>query len=335
MGSLHLFGSYHKLASISSKQSPTDLYKVVESANSVLRSVSKALLLIIEPTDDATTKDPPRIVKDLISILCSVLKFLVSHIPTSSKKMRRLVQERELEYLSVFFSIITFDIAIPIVKSFHRITKDNYMSLLLQAAQNSKSQLSKDAASICFALLQLLKSVLQFSGSQKNHSLSHRWAELVETIKMAAVAEISNLWNASGAYYTETDNSGSIENTEETRTLSREERILRLVRKDTLWYLCSIVHETLSLDLTHRTDPQDSSVNRFVQNKLEQSLSSLLTRYSITSDNESESGARKLNDMGTVEKGMIAAVVEQLWLRSRELSIDSSGRTSEGGTAIS
>ena len=87
--------------------------------------------------------------------------------------------------------------------------------------------------------------------------------------------------------------------------------------------------------MTHRTDPQDSSVNRFVQNKLEQSLSSLLTRYSITSDNESESGARKLNDMGTVEKGMIAAVVEQLWLRSRELSIDSSGRRSEGGTAIS
>lgn len=172
---------------------------------------------------------------------------------------------------------LTMRILRPIIKGFYTISVHEFRSGLQETNRKSVTiDIRPDILSIVKRLVECLRA------------LKADTRELCEFITFETVKEIEDLW--------------SVEVDRQVTTLdrTREHRLRKLARKDSLWYHCSVLH--LALDQLPPLTASDASDQSLLSSTTVQVLAGLIHQF------------EGQIPVDVAARGMMLAVVEKAWL---------------------
>jgi len=204
---------------------------------------------------------------DVISCLCNLLLGLLnSTLPLAPRHA----------LLPHILGDLTICIVRPIIRGFHTLSVHELTSAVKEKTRKkTKLDVRPDLLNILRKLIECLRT------------LKARTRDLREFMVFEAAKEVEALWSSEGSK-------------QPTDEPSREERIEKLARKDSLWYQCSVLHAALD-----RFPPLKAS-----EVGDESLLSSEAVRVLADLARHFERGI----PVDEVAKGMVLGVVEKAWL---------------------
>lgn len=319
---LNIFSSYNKLHQLAYvEQSQEDHLRasgrLLHSATLVLRAVAKTLRTILTPSSKLICTQA--VIADVNAVLCSTLSRVILLLGTGGadkKKSKNTSKPPDLPSLNSLFAVLASDIVVPLIKAFGNLSKAMLPAVFLATKrhlQGSVTQSELEPAhrnATLDGLLTTLKDIGATVSSENRFGLG-----LLNVIRLSAIAEIDRIYTLSGKEPTDVINplSPVYESPRvcPVTSLSRRERLLRLGRKDALWYLCAVINDAI---LPKNPTRHESVMFAVVQSESEAALSTILGRCSVPESITPYRGQERLLKMDMVEMGMVASVTEKIWL---------------------
>ncbi|KAH8103251.1 hypothetical protein DFH11DRAFT_1655323 [Phellopilus nigrolimitatus] len=331
--SVRIFSSYRKLLCASvTEGSPTNVsVSLISSAIDVVRALGNALLTVVH--SQQKLRDPLDVIKGVNAILLSTLSCVFSAIRLVNEKLSgRPVRPSSRKHdfvplLDQLFNTLTSDFVAPLIKSINQLSR-NFLSSTLHEVQSRRKRHSEvfiDSRSqldIRPSLLTTLGSILSMARDSVVN-LRHLYMGLVNTVMISAVAEISRLWSPAGYTPSALTKEQTImaypnkSRRDQLVKLSHQQRMERLARKDTLWYMGAVVREALFSEVLSRTGCSTNCTTPtmlIAEEKIEDILSKLLVRCTAAMYPHPEPETRSIREMCEVEKGMVMGIIEKAWL---------------------
>ena len=212
--------------------------------------------------------------------------------------------------LDRFVGSVVTDIVLPIIKSITRLSLEVSKPLFSQSTlSRMMTSDPSDANDICASLLGIVLRVL--SRLKDGPCPSSTQASCC-CIAASAMFEISRLWPIASSVNIPANHTSELGFGASPH--HRLDRINRLAQKDTIWYLCSIVHATLPPTISQVVMPSrrhDSNIDEMIQDEIKAILSDLLVRCFSSI----EGGEVLYGDLKTliteVEMGLLFTIVEK------------------------
>ncbi|KZT08934.1 uncharacterized protein LAESUDRAFT_566792 [Laetiporus sulphureus 93-53] len=227
--------------------------------------------------------------------------------------------------------VLTETILVPAIRAFRPLSSAHLSVLLAPRAKKKvATKLPSDIRPDLFSLLDRTISALEeFS------SLVTRRAAVIFTIRtvkqvvaLETVRELQRLYAGDHASGSDA-NSKSKSTLHDARVSQTSERMESLIRKDTLWYLCNVLHLVLPLGAGASVPTPQRDQDELLDDAIFGALSSVLRRTRTTAHFEGgtappgniiDEGSRRgtierpTPDMGDVERGVVLALAERVWL---------------------
>ncbi|KAF8508479.1 hypothetical protein JB92DRAFT_2952842 [Gautieria morchelliformis] len=247
-----------------------------ETAQAILILNIKRSLAALENLLTAVIARGPSVVPissrvDVASCLCNLLLSLLnSTLPLGPQH----------SILPQILGELTMRIIRPIIRGFHIISVHGFASIGLKESsrRSAPPDIRPDLLSIMRRLIDCLRA------------LKERTRELREFIIFETVKEIESLWTIA----TDTEST--------TPEHTRQRRVGKLARKDSLWYHCSVLH--VALDLLPPATTHESGTQSLLSSAAVQVLAGIIHHFDSQTPPD------------IVARGMMLAVVEKAWLSS-------------------
>jgi hypothetical protein len=250
------------------------------------------------------------IVRDVDRILFFALDTAFEAIPTSTiKKSAPLPAKIKAlsSLLDQVFASLTSQILLPTIKCIRTHSAKALHSRLTQGA--SKSQTTEPFPDVRNDLLTMLKRCLKLLRDYER-SVLRKPHDLFVLVATVTAKEIVALWASA-------DSPDQQMQILRKQRLTRQGRIARLARKETLAFLCSLLHDTfpsVSNSIRPSTHPHfaktDTVIAEVALDEMSGLLSGLLTQCS------DQSGL-----MTDVEKGLVMGIIEKGWLEGMSMLV--------------
>ncbi|TDL15842.1 hypothetical protein BD410DRAFT_795984 [Rickenella mellea] len=289
-----------------------------------------------------STEDTEEVFQTMDDTLCSAVESVNSAWMTRTKFNIKETSTLETadpardSYISAFLSSLLNNFITPLLGSFMPLSV-HLISSRLSPAQTAKHVATphdrdsegriviSDPRPMIYASLRKITMSLHENSHKNPLCLQLKGVE--DFIVMAAAKETRRLWhlpevssNRPITRSTEADlqHDHVAESNPSRRSLTRSERMHLLARKDALWYLCAMMQD---ISLSSRSQPSASNTSTMVQalitDKARDVLSDLLNiSISLNLDTTSAHG----DNISEVERCMILATIERLWMAEMEIS---------------
>ncbi|OBZ79203.1 hypothetical protein A0H81_00150 [Grifola frondosa] len=301
---------------------PDDI--LIETTTSALEALASLLTSVL--SQDVYGSSTVEILDALATLLSRLLTTVFPLLSKpKSKRSKKARLERGLA-IDNMLGLLSTTILVPLIPSFARLSVQ-YLSALFSDNKTSKHAQSHaviDIRPIVFAFVDKTISVLDelvTSGGAFSIN-SHRHVKCL--LALQSIRELAKLYPESSRGTAADMNLG------ETTAAGVQpphpqppNRLVRLAKKDAAWYLCNVLHRVLPASPESLpADPSDEQA-ALLEDAIYTTMSALLRCTRGTAHHKAAGalpaggvslGHPFCGTMGEVERGMLLAVVERLWL---------------------
>lgn len=324
---LHILSSYHKLHQLVCVERSQDdglptPSRLLHSATLVLQAVAKTLRTILLPTSSKLICTHA-VISDVNSVLCSTLSRVILLLDAGGadkRTSRNIPKPPDLPSLNSLVAVLASDIVVPLIKAFANLSENMLTDGLLDVRRHLPDHVTRRGLVLerynvmLGELLTTLREIIVTIRLENQFRL-----DLLNVIRLSAIAEIERIYTLFGKESADNIHPPSPvcealyvdPRIRPVTSLGRHDRLLRLGRKDALWYLCAVINDAV---VPKTAIYHESATFSAVQSKSEVVLSTLLDRCSVLDSIDPQGGSEKMLKMDTVEKGMVVSVVEKIWL---------------------